>query len=139
MIGIQESAHAADHTAELLHVGLRDIALKGRGLDALDGQARNEMPVAARGIPVASDHSPAAVTDGLAQGLDFGRRRVSGHLGSAQPRDCDGAFLAARLDWLLCGLVCSFPFRHGSPLLECNPTTREHHGEHLSTSGTLDS
>src|SRR5882762_10480543 len=78
---IQKHPGAVEDVGELPVVGLREIALKRRRLDAIDGQDREDEGVLSERIAVGAEHKTAFALDPGAHFLGFGRKRVEPALG----------------------------------------------------------
>src|SRR6267154_1408823 len=78
---IQKHPGAVEDVGELPVVGLREVALKRRRLDAIDGQDREDEGILSERIAVRAEHKTAFALDPRAHFLGFGRKRVEPALG----------------------------------------------------------
>src|SRR6267154_687946 len=92
---IQKHPGAVEDVGELPVVGLREIALEGRGLDAIDGKDREQERVLPERIVVRPEHQTPFALDPRAHFLGFGRKRVEPALGR-QEAACAGLGLSRR-------------------------------------------
>ena len=78
--GVEEAIELVDRAGESLDVRFREIALEWRGLDAVDGQGGEDLPVSAEWVAVAREGGSAVVLDGARERHDA---RGSGGAGEA--------------------------------------------------------
>src|SRR3954465_14684417 len=74
---IQVAAKLVDGVAHLADVRFGEIALERRGLDAVDGQRGEELPVRAERAAMGGEYGAAVVLDGLREPR-YGCRRSCG-------------------------------------------------------------
>src|SRR5438128_9368659 len=73
---VEEHPGAVQDVGELAVVGLRKIALEGRGLDRVDGEDRDDERVFPEWIAVRAEHEPARAFDPAARFLGLPRERI---------------------------------------------------------------
>ena len=104
---VEVAAEPVDGGAELGDVGVGEVALVGRGLDQVDGEAGEDLPVAAERIAIGGERGAAVGLDRLGQPGDDRRgraraERVGGDAAGAG--SAFGALLAAGGGFFLAGL-----------------------------------
>ena len=108
--GVEVAAEPVDRRAELGDVRVREVALVGRGLDQVDRQPREDLPVAAQRIPVGGEHRAPVGLDGVGQPGDGGRRRARAERVGGDAARAGRALRA----FLATGLLRGFRLGHGS-------------------------
>ncbi len=80
--GVEKAIQLVDRLGEPGHVRLRQVALVGCGLHLAQGQAREDLPVAAERVAVGAEHRAAIRHDRLLELLEGRRRRRNELLGA---------------------------------------------------------
>ena len=75
---IEIPSELVDRVGDPADMGLRQVALERRRLDAVDRQSGKQLPVSAEGITVRREHGTAVLLDVLRELLDRGRWRATG-------------------------------------------------------------
>ena len=83
--GVEEPIELVDRAGEAFDVCLREVALEGRGLDAVDGQRGEDLPVSAERVAVARERGAAVVFDRARERHDARGRGGAGEAAGVEP------------------------------------------------------